>query len=65
MFMLFSLNAYSEDLDLPDIKVFCDCEKSKWIIEKIPDEIAKKLFEMHDNHEKDGALGETRTPMFR
>ncbi len=64
LFILFSIislaGAQSEDFNIDDIKVHCDCdnEKQNWKIEKIDAKTAKKLCE----HAKSGALGETRTP---
>lgn len=37
---------YSEEYPEQDIKISCDCEnQNTWKIEKIPEYIAKKLFE--------------------
>ena len=52
------ISVFAEDsFSVDDIKVQCDCDKSKWKIEKISLEEAKIL----RNEIANGALGETRT----
>ena len=46
-----------DSFSVDDIKVQCDCDKSKWEIEKISLEEVKIL----RDEIADGALGETRT----
>ena len=56
---LFSNIASADEFQIDDIKISCDCEKDGWKIEKIDKQIIQEIFK----NARNGALGETRTPM--
>ena len=59
-FVLFVSNiASADEFQIDEIKISCDCKQNGWTIEKIDKQIIQEIFK----NARNGALGETRTPM--